>query len=476
MDQQDYDYFSGSQGAGKKPDAPREKSGISLGILLSVVCVVAAAAIILTFTLTSAFQRSYYTKRLQQQQEVIDMMRESEGTFDKLEFLSQLFQYYSYYAGDKTEEEMVTAVLKAYAAATGDLYADYYTEEEYAEMTRENNGQYQGIGVSVVQTTATVNAVTYQVFEIISVYEDGPAAETDLRVGDMIYCVKVDGEFQSIAQLGGYTPALNCVRGEEGTVAEFGVLRLVGEEYQTLTFAVTRHAFVAKSVTYKLCKTDPTIGVVSISSFDLTTPVQFKAAVNALLDDGVEHFVFDVRNNPGGDLQSIKAVLTYFLQRNDVILQAIDREGRVAESYVAEPIRWGDQYSACNVSASEIGMYADLDMVVLCNGNTASAAEVFTATLRDYGLAKIVGEKTFGKGIMQSILSLSRINPAFSGYVKMTTYAYVTKCGVTYHEVGISPDEGLEVSLSPEAQSVNLFVLEQSQDAQLQLAFAQFQH
>jgi carboxyl-terminal processing protease len=110
---------------------------------------------------------------------------------------------------------------------------------------------------------------------------------------------------------------------------------------------------------------------------------------------------------------------------------------------------------------------------VLCNGNTASAAEVFTATLRDYGLAKIVGETTFGKGIMQSFLPLSSFGN-YSGYVKMTTYAYVTKCGVTYHEIGIAPSEGCEVALSEEAKQYNFYVLPQEKDNQLQTAFAQF--
>ena len=131
-----------------------------------------------------------------------------------------------------------------------------------------------------------------------------------------------------------------------------------------------------------------------------------------------------------------------------------------------------DEYSSCNVLESEIGMYADLDMVVLCNGNTASAAEVFTATLRDYGLAKIVGETTFGKGIMQSFLPLSILGD-YSGYIKMTTYAYVTKCGETYHKIGIVPH--VEEALSEEAKQYNFYVLPQEKDNQLLAALTQFQ-
>ena len=118
-------------------------------------------------------------------------------------------------------------------------------------------------------------------------------------------------------------------------------------------------------------------------------------------------------------------------------------------------------------------MYADLDITVICNENTASAAEVFAATMRDYELATIVGSNTFGKGIMQSTLPMSFFGDQYTGYVKMTTYAYVTACGVTYHEIGVRPD--VEVSLSDEAKTYNIYVLPQELDDQLQAAIAQFE-
>ena len=199
--------------------------------------------------------------------------------------------------------------------------------------------------------------------------------------------------------------------------------------------------------------------------------------MRALQADGVEHFVFDVRNNPGGDLQSIKAVLTYFLERDDLILSAIDNQGNVAASYVAETMDLIGEYAKCNVSEEEIGMFADLDMVVLCNENTASAAEVFTASLRDHKNVTIVGKTTYGKGIMQQFFNLSAMTyGAYDGYVKMTTYAYVTECGETYHDIGIAPGEGYEVALSDEAQQYNFYLLPQALDNQLQKALTVFQN
>ena len=117
-------------------------------------------------------------------------------------------------------------------------------------------------------------------------------------------------------------------------------------------------------------------------------------------------------------------------------------------------------------------MFANLEIAVLCNENTASAAEVFAATLRDYEKAILVGETTFGKGIMQSFFPMSAFGN-YTGYAKMTTYAYVTKCGVTYHEIGVTPH--VSVPLSEEAKQYNFYVLPQAKDNQLQAAIAQFQ-
>ena len=475
MHNNQYDYYPHSQGnIAPKSTQQNPKKSYSLGFLLSVVCIVAAISILLTYTLTSAANRSYYSAELESQQKVIDQLREvseSSGVaFDKLEMMASIFDRYSYYAGSVSEEELLTAVLKAYAEATGDLYAEYYTDEEYAALTTENQGDYVGIGVSVIQTRLTVSGTEYQVFQVIAIYEDAPAASSELQIGDFIYAIK-DGEAYQTVNALGYTKAISMIQGEKGTLAEFAAFRKDGEDYRTVEFGIVRDSFESRSVSHFLSNSDPSIGVVRISNFDLTTPVQLKQSVQALLASGVEHFVFDLRNNPGGDLQSIKAVLSYFLQEGDLILSAIDKNGTVARSYYAEVMNYAGDYASCNVAKKEIGMFADLDMVVLCNENTASAAEVFTATMRDYGLAKTVGKTTYGKGIMQSFLSLSMFGN-YTGYVKMTTYAYVTKCGVTYHEIGIIPD--VQVSLSEEALQYNFHVLPQEKDDQLLSAFALF--
>ncbi len=456
------------------------KRGIPVSVFVSILCILLVACTLLTYVITAEQHRDYYGDILQEQQDEIAELRKFisefqpyviQGEYQDLALLQEVFKQYSYYHGTRTEEEIMADVLKAYAAATGDRYAEYYTAEEYADRVASNKGDSVGIGISVVQTFANVNGIEYPVFQIIAIFKNSPAAASQLRVGDCIYAIHVDGEMQTVAALGGYTSAMTHMRGEKGSTSRFAVLRhKSASDYEVVEMSIVRDAYVSESVNGYVSTTDPTIGVVHLSEFNLTTPGQFKEAVNGLKQQGVTKFVFDLRNNPGGDLQSIKAVLSYFLNAGDLILSAINKEGKAVQSYYAEAKTLGGDYAPCSVAPAEVGMYRDLDMVVLCNGNTASAAEVFTATMRDYGICPVIGETTFGKGIMQSELPLSLFGD-FTGYVKMTTYAYVTKCGITYHDIGITPD--ITVSLSKEAQEYNIYVLPESMDDQLQAAFTQ---
>ncbi len=465
------------------PEEPSSKQkntrrGMTVGAWLCVLCVVVAFSVLLTFVLTTISNQDYYTALLREKQAQIELLQSQTGDpsqgsasspeAQQLETLQSIFEKYSYYYGKKSDEELMEAVMKAYVNATGDRYAEFYTVEEYSALVSDRNGASVGIGISIVQTEWTVNGVAYQGFQVSAIFKNAPAENSGLQIGDLIYRIKVNGEYKTVNELG-YTEATNAVRGEVGTVAELSAFRKTNNGYSNHDFSILRGTYEKESVSYRLSQTDEMVGIIHISEFDLTTPRQFKAAVKTLIASGAERFVFDVRNNPGGDLQSIKAVLTYFLKPGDMILSSITRDGKVADTYVAEVINWKGDYAACNVSADEIGMFAGLDMVVLCNGNTASAAEVFTATMRDYGLAKIVGETTFGKGIMQTTLTMTKAGKPI-GYVKLTTHAYVTKCGITYHEIGIAPTSGYEVALSEEAKQYNFYILPEEVDNQLQLA------
>ncbi|MBQ3013987.1 MAG: hypothetical protein IJD75_02455 [Clostridia bacterium] len=462
-----------------EPEQKPEKR-CSVGFVAALLCVVIAVTILLTYTLTWVYTRDRYVDQIQEQasligdlekekQELEQLLASGSGTeFQKLEYLALLFEYYSYYANSMDREEMLDTVLKAYAMATGDNYAEYYTEEEYAALVQDNAGSSVGIGVSVVQTEIDVGGVKEPVYQVISVYNNSPALAAGMLVGDCVCGVKIDGAYKTVAEVG-YTTVINAIRGEEGTQVDLLVYRMENGEYTRMEISMTRAAFVKNSVTYYVSALDPTVGVVHISEFDMTTPTQFKEAVGALQALGMEKFVFDVRNNPGGDLQSIKAVLTYFLEDGDLILSSIDKDGNRVRSYFAEAQTLTGVYAPCSVASSEVGMYRDLDMVVLCNENTASAAEVFTSTLRDHKQTPVIGQTTFGKGIMQSYISLGLFSYGmYDGWVKMTTYAYVTASGVPYHGIGILPD--VEVELSDEAKGYHVYLLPQELDDQLKQA------
>lgn len=380
----------------------------------------------------------------------------SNDKFSELELLDTLFTAWSYFGVD--DEAVMDGLLKAYASASGDKYAEYYTAEEFAAMTAENAGEMQGIGINIIENAE------YGCIEVISVMPDSPALAAGLQPGDLIVYVGIGETKESVSALG-YTQAVTKLQGVAGTRAEFVVRR--GEGYsEEIEFSVERGYITTQSVTYRVCATDNTVGIVKIVQFDLTTPTQFCQAVDALkATPGVDKFVFDVRYNPGGDLQSILAVLSYFLNEGDVIISTLDNTGAESILKVQTSVQKGD-YAGCSVSAEDIGKYKDLKCVVLANGSTASAAELFTANFRDYNIAPIVGTTTYGKGSMQSIVALDGYG--YPGGLKLTTRMYFPPCGESYEGVGIAPD--VEVELDEALANVNIYKISDADDNQLQRA------
>ena len=456
----------------------KSEKSVSLRWLALAICVAIITSVLLTYTFTARAKRLEYTQRLAEQQAVIDSLKgDGSPSSRNLALLDAYLDYYSYYAAGMDREEMLAAAFKAYLAASGDKYAQYYSEQEYLAMVEESNGNYGGIGVVVVNDTVEVNGSVQKVFRITRIYENAPALEVGIRVGDLIYAVFANGVWRTVDDLN-YSAAEQMIRGVPETQVQIKVYRAQEGAYASQSFDVVRRKMETESVHGTLCEADTTVGIVRIEKFNRNTPSQFKEQVEALRSQGATRFVFDVRGNPGGDLQSIKAILSYFLQAGDLVLEAKDRSGAVAERHLVEAVSHTGDYADCSVAASEIGMYADLEMVILCDENTASAAEVFVATLRDYKeirglrLQGIVGEQTLGKGIMQSTRRVEFEDMV--GYVKVTTHAYVTQCGVSYHGEGIAPTD--RVLLSEEAKKYDLTLLPQEMDAQLRFAVAKLQN
>lgn len=374
--------------------------------------------------------------------------------FDELLLIEELFKKNTLFELD--DEALMTAVLKGYIAGTGDKYAEYFTAEEYEALTSQNRGELVGVGISVVQNTKNNCA------EIINVFPDSPALEAGVRPGDLITYIGIGNDRKSVAELG-YTMALDLMAGVEGTNAEFVVQR-DGEEIE---FSITRRKVTVTAVSHHVYtpESGQKIGIVEMTEFDLTTPVSFENAVDSLLAEGCEHIIFDVRNNPGGDLNSIIAVLAFFLEKDDVVIRTSDRAGNETVRKIA-PARYSGDYAGCSISEEDIGKYKDLSCAVLTNGNTASAAELFSAALKDHKVSFTVGTTTYGKGTMQTILRLDSYG--YSGALKLTTRFYYPPFSDSYEGEGITPD--VPVELAEELKDTSIYLIDDEDDNQLAAA------
>ena len=422
-------------------EVPEMKAGRTVRLPVFVVSLIAAvlAASLLTLTFSGAFRKS----------PTLGTDAATEDYQGKIALIDEIFTNYSLY--DTDGNLLLDRMLKAYAAATGDRYAAYYTAEEFEAMMQDNNAQSVGVGILVTEDAAAGGV------RVINVFPGSPAAAAGVQIGDLIVCAG-EGEAKITYAESGYELLMQSLKGEEGSTAVFSVLR----DGKELTFSVVRARVQTVSVMGRVMTGREKIGVVRILQFDLSTPTQFTAEMEALLAKGCTQFVFDLRNNPGGDLRSVSAILSYFLNKNDLIVSTVTKNGTENKSYV-KAVTYNGDYAGCSVSESDIGKYRSLSAAVLINEHSASAAELFTAVLRDYQLTTTVGKTTFGKGILQNIYSLAPYG--YSGGVKLTTGYYNPPCGINYHDVGITPDVVAEQR--PESAGKNPALLSDEEDDQL---------
>jgi len=479
------DEVSGEPKKVAKPEKKRRKD-IKISLGASVVSII--AAVLATVILTSCILSDIYKAR---EAKIYNEVESADGTSNKNDGAqednkddnsSSSFSDISektvidllldqYFYGDIDKDKLTAESLRAYLAATGDIYAAYYTQEELDAANQEGAGKMQGIGVNIINSTVEIGGFKYAVLKITNVMKDSPAQEQGLRAGDLIYSVGTEDKKTLVNELG-YDEALNQLKGVSGTVAKFSILRLMSGKYEEKYFSVTRREVTTDSVYSRVYSGDSKIGIVRILDFELNTPTQFENAIEDLKKQGCEKFVIDVRYNPGGYLISIAAVLSYFLEEGDVYIRTEDKSGNVTENKIGVVEHYKGDYAPCNISQEDIGKYKDLDMVVLCNEYTASAAELFTATFRDYSLGKIVGTTTFGKGKMQTTYPLQSFG--LEGAVKFTTHMYYSAKSEGYDGIGIKPDDGCEIQLSEEAMQYNIYDLPDNKDNQLLKAIEQF--
>ena len=324
-----------------------------------------------------------------------------EKVNDKLGQLQRLIDE-EYLFEDKIETgKEESGIYQGFLYGLNDPYAVYYTPDELASFMDETAGSYCGIGAMVSQNVST------GISTIVRVFEGSPAEQVGILPGDVIY--KVGGE-----EVTGIDLTLlvnNYVKGEEGTEVALTMYRESTEEYLDLT--VTRKPIDVQTVSGKML--EDSIGYISVIEFDQVTADQFKSKLDELQSQGMKKLIIDLRNNPGGELHTVVSMVDYIIEDGGRILTVSDKN-QSEEVYNAED-----------------GHQVDLPMVVLVNGNSASASEVFTGALKDYGVATIVGTNTFGKGIVQTLFPLSD-----GSAVKLTTDHYYTPNGTDIHGNGSS--------------------------------------
>ncbi len=393
------------------------------------------------------------------------------GKSDLPSIVERMLASYSYYGYELDDEALAKLIVLQYREETGDKYAYYYNEAEYAELNADNAGESQGIGITVTENKE------YNCIEVISVMPESPAIKAGVKAGDLIIAVGIGDDAERVDELG-YELAMKKLQGESGTFCEFTAVR--AENFgEPLEFSVLREKYTKRSVMSAVSTADPEVGIVKLLEFDLTTPTQFEAAMEELIARGCKKFVYDVRDNPGGDLNSISAVLSFFYNEGDIIIRTHYRDESENDMEIrkCEAVSYNGTYAGCSIKKENIAKYRNYPAAVLANGNTASAAELFTSGMKDYGLAAIIGETTYGKGCMQSIISLNTYG--LPGAIKMTTAFYYPPLSDNYHDIGISPDEGYEVGLSEAAKKVNVYSLldeNQSLDDQLAAALKYFEN
>ena len=317
----------------------------------------------------------------------------------KLDLINSLLDRYYLYDDEVDEDALVEGIYSGYAAALGDPYTEYYDEEETAALMESTSGEFSGIGASMTQNTDGPGAV------ITTVYEDSPAAEAGLQEGDVIS--KVDGTDVSGMDL---DSIVSLIKGEKGTEVTITVLR-GGEEVEV---TAVRDTIQVQTVEYNMMEDQ--IGYISVSEFDDVTYDQFKNALETLEGEGMEGLVIDLRNNPGGNLSTVTDMLKLLLPEGTIV-SITDKNGDTEEV-------------TCDGSNE-----FTKPLAVLVNQYSASASEVFSGAIQDYGIGSIVGVTTYGKGVVQQLIDLGD-----GTCLKVTIAEYYTPSGRSINGVGVKPD------------------------------------
>lgn len=331
-----------------------------------------------------------------------------------------------YILSDVNEDDLINGAIKGYVNGLDDEYTEYFTKEEMDDFKMDTEGEYVGIGIYMYKNTVDNTIV------VLYPIENSPAEDVGLQYGDIIK--KVDGieytgdDFDTIS---------TKIKGEVGTKVNIEIER----NGKNLSFEVERKNIDLYPIKHEIL--DNNIGYIQLPSFDENSAKEFKNIYNELAKNKLNGIIIDLRNNGGGIVDEALQIADYILEKDDIILITKDRDGNEEiEKSTKKPI-------------------INLPVVVLTNENTASASEILAGALKENGKATIVGEQTYGKGVIQELISLKD-----GSGIKITTEEYYTPNRNKINKVGIEPDE--KISLPDEV--ANSYSVDKKYDTQLQKA------
>ena len=338
-----------------------------------------------------------------------------EDVEDKLDQINGLIENYYLYEDEIDEDALIDGIYSGYASALGDPYTEYYDKEETQALLETTSGEFSGIGATMSM------GVDSGEITIVNVYKDSPADKAGLQEGDILY--QVDDKETAGEDL---DTVVSWIKGEQGTDVTLHVLRN-GEEIEA---TATRDIIEIQTVDYEM--KDGQIGYIAVSEFDDVTYEQFKTALDDLEAQGMQGLVIDLRGILGGNLSTVTDMLKLLLPEGTIV-STKDKYGNTEEI-------------TCDGSNE-----FTKPLAVLVNQYSASASEIFSGAIQDYGIGQIVGMTTYGKGVVQQLMDLGD-----GTYLKITIAEYYTPSGRSINGVGVEPDVEVEYeydSENPEADN-----------------------
>lgn len=343
---------------------------------------------------------------------------------DKIDYLVGAIEENYLYEDKIKEEDLEAGLYKGLFSSLQDPYSVYYTQSEFEKLTEDNQGEFGGVGIQI-------SAQADDFITIVAPIAGTPGDRAGLKAGDKIIAINGEPYFGSDLEA-----AVDTMRGEPGTDVDITIRREVEDSFEDIDLTITREIIKVDSVHLGQAGD---YGYIRLSSFDENTYTDFKAALEEVVGS-YEGVVIDLRNNPGGLLSSVVEISDMLLPQGPIVSTVDNKGNKVSE----------------NSDASMV----DIPIVVLINKGSASASEILSGALQDYDRATIVGETSFGKGVVQKIFPLEE-----GGY-KITVSEYYTGGGHKIHEEGVKPD--VEVDLKEGVEGIGLDFLDQ--DNQLQKA------